>query len=201
MWRAGVKWCNLWQTSSRWANGQTNKLAAPLSHQHPHLWTPRPPNPSGGGFDSFIAEGLGGRRPFVSHFIQCLIPSSPFKPVCLSSGNTSMQPPPPPPLPPRALVCLSVLVLFLLSVPAGSWSYKCLDREALRWAKSLSPSAQTAVFTHAADPKPVKPQGSFFQLHLWVSLLFSVLNARQRHQGQLLQKYIYIYIFVCKKGF
>lgn len=61
---------NLWQTSSCWANGQTNKLAAPLSHQPPISNPPWPCRPLGGGFDSFIAEGLGGRQAFVSHFIQ-----------------------------------------------------------------------------------------------------------------------------------
>lgn len=61
-----------------------------------HLWPPRPSRPSGGGFDSFIAEGLGGRRPFcLSLHSECLIPGSPFKPVCLLSVNTSVQPPSP----------------------------------------------------------------------------------------------------------
>lgn len=80
----GAKCLNHWQTSSRRANGQTNKLAAPLSHQPPGLSPPThiphrpppPPDPAGHWVVALTVSSPkvpGGRQPFVpGHFIHAV---------------------------------------------------------------------------------------------------------------------------------
>lgn len=90
-------------------------------------------------------------------------------------------------------------LLFLLSVPAGSWSYKCLYREALMCAKPLSPLAQTTVFTHAANHKRPIQGAQIFCFTSGFPSCFSVLNTgggKRVSSGKTTSK---IHSFVCKK--
>lgn len=93
--RTGGKRCNLWQTSSCWANGQTNNLAVPLSRR-PHFTTSKPPLPTLQAIGWWLWQFHRVRSGRSSAFClplhsECLILGSPFKPVCLLSVNTSMQ--------------------------------------------------------------------------------------------------------------
>lgn len=67
------------------------------------------------------------------------------------------------------------------SVPAGSWSYKCLYREVLKLSQAFVPAGPDGRVHTRCRSQTSHPQGSpfffcFSQLHFWVSLLFSVLN-------------------------
>lgn len=138
LWRTALKWYNLWQTPNWWANGQANKLASPLCGQSSP--TPDLSDPPGHPVPAVTVSSLK-----VWEVVGLLFLTS-FRAF---NSQLTIQASVPPHMPQFVFLAL----LFFPSVPAGSWSYKCLDREELNSTPLLSLLALMAVFTHAADPK------------------------------------------------
>lgn len=176
MCRTGVKWGNLWQTPSCWANGQTNKLDAPLfSSTPPSSLTPLTLQAIWRWLWQFHRRRSGGVLGLLSltwfRLFDSRLAIQASLPLICKYQHAAPEP---------RFVFLALLVL--LSVPAGYWSYKCLDRETLHWAKSLSLSAKTAVFTHAADHKPPIHRAHFLSVLCWVPSCF--LSWMQEEEGE-----------------
>lgn len=150
-----MKWYNLWQTPNRWANGQTNKLAALLSHQPPTTSDTRdPPGHPVVALTVSLLKVLGGVRAigllFLTLFRVFDSQLANSLPVICKYQHA----------PPEARFVFRAL-LFLLSVPTGSWSYKCLDSVKLSQAFVVPVGSDGRVCTRCRS-QTCYPQGSFF---------------------------------------
>lgn len=167
---APCRHARLWRTGVEFSAATFGKHpAAGLMGKQASLHPPHNPGASGGAFDSFMAEGPGGRRPFVSQFIQSVWFPAPHSnqlasylwiPACC----------------PQAHVCFSCST-FSLSAPLGSESYKCLDRAELNWAVPFVPGGSLCCVCTCRRSQTCYPQGSFFKLSPCLSPVLSVLNA------------------------